>query len=375
MASSAAPSPTDQKDAERYQRLLAEARAIQGVSLGKDAWRRLKKNRVAMASLWFLVGLGVLAFLTPFLPLQPSHKTETKLKFAPPVSSPLLVDSYDIEKQGGKSQGELDKDGFGELNFIDRGMLALRRRVFGPWCFNSLCGRDKLGRDTLARLFWGARVSLLVGVVAAFVSLVIGVTYGAVSGYLGGWIDNLMMRIVEALDSVPFIFVVIFLITVLSQEDVNKALAGVGINRMHIFFVVVGAIYWLTMSRVVRGQVISLKNEQFIEAARTIGASRWRIIFRHLMPNLTSVVIVYLTLTIPRVILFEAFLSFVGLGVEVPNASWGVLANEAVEAITSVKVFWWLVVFPGAALAATLFALNFLGDGLRDALDPRLKNR
>jgi oligopeptide transport system permease protein len=372
---SALPTSTDLREPGRYERLLAEAQAIQGVSLGKDAWRRLKKNRVAMASLGFLVVLGLLAFLTPFLPLQPSHKTQTQLKFAPPVASPLWINEYDIAKKGGKSQEELDKDGFGDVNFLDRGMLALRRKLFGPRCLNSLCGRDKLGRDTLARLFWGARVSLLVGVVAAIVSLVIGVTYGAVSGYLGGWVDNLMMRIVEALDSVPFIFVVIFLITVLSQEEVSQKLVAVGIGRMHIFFVVVGAIYWLTMSRVVRGQVISLKNEQFVEAARTIGASRWRIIFRHLMPNLTSVVIVYLTLTIPRVILFEAFLSFVGLGVEVPNASWGVLANEAVEVITSVKVFWWLVVFPGAALAVTLFALNFLGDGLRDALDPRLKNR
>ena len=142
-----------------------------------------------------------------------------------------------------------------------------------------------------------------------------------------------------------------------------------------VFYLVIGAIYWLTMSRVVRGQVISIKNEQFVEAARTIGATRMRIIFRHLVPNLLSIVIVYLTLTIPAVMLFEAFLSFLGLGVSPPDVSWGLLANDGIQVITPIKIYWWLVLFPGLALALTLFALNFLGDGLRDALDPRMKNR
>jgi oligopeptide transport system permease protein len=141
-----------------------------------------------------------------------------------------------------------------------------------------------------------------------------------------------------------------------------------------IFFLVVGAIYWLTMARVVRGQVISLRHELYVEAARALGASWWRILFRHILPNLVSVVVVYLTLTIPRVMLFEAFLSFLGLGVEPPDVSWGLLANEGLQAITPIKIYWWLVVFPGVALALTLFALNFLGDSLRDALDPRLKH-
>jgi len=184
------------------------------------------------------------------------------------------------------------------------------------------------------------------------------------------------MRIVDVLYSIPFIFVVIFLITVLSADEIKQKLEGqYGINRVVIFFFVVGAIYWLTMARVVRGQVISLKNEPFVEAARALGAGRLRIIFIHLVPNLMSVVIVYLTLTIPRVMLFEAFLSFLGLGVEPPDVSWGLLANEGIQAITPVRIYWWLVVFPGLALGLTLFALNFLGDGLRDALDPRLKNR
>ncbi len=215
----------------------------------------------------------------------------------------------------------------------------------------------------------------MVGLVATLVSLVIGVSYGAVAGYFGGWVDNLMMRIVDVLYSIPFIFVVIFLVTILGEPAIKARLERVGIDRITIFYIVVGAIYWLTMARVVRGQVISLKNELFVEAARTIGAGRLRIIFRHLVPNLMSVVIVYLTLTIPQVMLFEAFLSFLGLGVQAPAVSWGLLANQGFRVITPVKIYWWLFVFPSVALGLTLFALNFLGDGLRDVLDPRLKNR
>ena len=148
-----------------------------------------------------------------------------------------------------------------------------------------------------------------------------------------------------------------------------------GIDQFMIFYIVIGAIYWLTMARVVRGQVISLKNEQFIEAARTVGCSRWRIIFRHLIPNVMGIVIIYLTLTIPAVMRFEAFLSFLGLGVQPPDVSWGGLVNDGVNVITPLKIYWWLIGFSGATLALTLFALNFLGDGLRDALDPRMKNR
>jgi oligopeptide transport system permease protein len=200
------------------------------------------------------------------------------------------------------------------------------------------------------------------------------VTYGAVSGYCGGWIDDAMMRFVDVLYSVPFIFVVIFLLTILGEERIADELAYWGINRITVFFFVVGAIYWLTMSRVVRGQVISLKHELFVEAARSLGATQTRIIFLHLLPNLLSVVLVYLTLTIPRVMLFEAFLSFLGLGVEPPDVSWGLLANEGIKVITPIKIYWWLILFPSIGLGTTLLALNILGDGVRDALDPRLRD-
>ena len=227
----------------------------------------------------------------------------------------------------------------------------------------------------LSRLCRGARVSLVVGIVATLVSLVIGVSYGATAGYLGGRVDAIMMRIVDVIYSVPFIFVVIFLITILDEPSIKENLEQIGIDRITIFYFLIGAIYWLTMARVVRGQIISLKNEQFVEAARTIGASRFRIIFRHLVPNVMGIVIVYLTLTIPAVMRFEAFLSFLGIGVAPPDVSWGLLVNEGLQDITPIKIYWWSVTFSGLALAMTLFALSFLGDGLRDALDPRMKNR
>jgi oligopeptide transport system permease protein len=265
--------------------------------------------------------------------------------------------------------------GYPELGPISRGMVRTRYRLFGEWTLGPVAGRDEFGRDVLSRVFWGARISIIVGIVATLVSLTIGVTYGALAGYIGGWVDDVMMRLVDILYSIPFIFLVIFIITILSQDDVKAQLEDWGIGRITIFYFVVGAIYWLTMSRVVRGQVISLRHEPFVEAARAVGARHSRIIAYHILPNLLSVVIVYLTLTIPRVMLFEAFLSFLGLGVEPPDVSWGLLANEGIKVITPVRIYWWLIVYPSAALGITLYALNFLGDGLRDALDPKLATR
>ena len=265
--------------------------------------------------------------------------------------------------------------GFPDIGPVSRWMIRTRDQVFGGWTVGSIAGRDQFGRDVFSRVFWGARISIIVGIVATLVSLFIGVSYGAISGFVGGWVDDLMMRFVDILYSLPFIFIVIFLISILSEDTLKARLAAWGIDRITIFYFVVGAIYWLTMARVVRGQVISLRTEPFIEAARSVGATQSRIILRHILPNLLSVVIVYLTLTIPRVMLFEAFLSFLGLGVEPPDVSWGLLANEGIKVITPIKVYWWLIVFPSAALGITLYALNFLGDGLRDALDPKLATK
>lgn len=394
----------DSKSLEYYAELLQEAKREKGISLWRDAWRRLRRNKAAMVSLFFLVLLSLAAFFTPLLPLQsPVEQNLGEGSFQPPsfgsAHLPLReslkthnqkmdalyqqLETADSELQKSQVQLEIESE---QLNSpyrqywnkpgpLARILIRIRIAVFGDWCLPSLCGTDNLGRDVLARLFWGARVSLIVGVVATLVSLLIGVSYGATAGYLGGRVDRIMMRIVDVLYSVPFIFVVIFLLTILNEESIRQGLEHVGIDQIMIFYVLIGAIYWLTMARVVRGQIISLKNEQFIEAARTIGASQARIIFRHLIPNVMGIVIVYLTLTIPAVMRFEAFLSFLGLGVSPPDVSWGLLVNEGLQDITPIKIYWWSVTFSGLALAMTLFALSFLGDGLRDALDPRMKNR
>jgi oligopeptide transport system permease protein len=398
-----------------------------GVSLGQDAWRRLRRNRMAMVSLMTLITIALLAFFTPLLPLAAPDKHHTELQYEPPKLTPLFVNSFSLDwaaidetpaklatvykdlnaarqhyaemkladPAGGgndlkKAENEVHRmenevnsvlykpyreAGFADIGPVSRWMICMRDRIFGGWTVGSIAGRDEFGRDVLSRVFWGARISIIVGIVATLVSLVIGVTYGAISGYVGGWVDDLMMRFVDILYSLPFIFIVIFLISILSEDVLKARLAAWGIDRITIFYLVVGAIYWLTMARVVRGQVISLRNELFVEAARSVGASQTRIIVKHILPNLLSVVIVYLTLTIPRVMLFEAFLSFLGLGVEPPDVSWGLLANEGIKVITPIKIYWWLIVFPSLALGITLYALNFLGDGLRDALDPKLATR
>jgi len=265
------------------------------------------------------------------------------------------------------------ENGYWELGSFDMLLLNARAKMFGLWQTGNWLGTDSKGRDILARIIWGSRTSILVALVATLCSLLIGVTYGAFSGLMGGRIDNLMMRIVDILYSLPFIFVVIFLITIMNEY--RTELADLGIGRDTAFYVVIGAIYWLTMARVVRGQVLSLKNSEFIEAARVIGASTPRILFNHLVPNVLSIVIIYLTLTIPAVMLFEAFLSFLGLGIEPPKVSWGTLAVDGTEAVNPVKIYWWLVVFPAMAMGSTLLALNVLGDGLRDALDPKMRGK
>ena len=277
-------------------------------SLWSDAWAALRQNRAAASSAVMLAALAALVVVTPF----------------------LLPFSYD----------QTDWDHISGAPSLASG------HVFGT---------DSLGRDLLVRTMWGGRISLLVALVATAVSLVIGVTYGAVAGYLGGRVDQLMMRAVDILYALPFMFLVILLMVLFGRNIV-------------LIFVAIGAINWLDMARIVRGQTLSLKNREFVAAARASGVPAWRIIRRHIVPNLLGVVVVYVTLTIPHVILVESFLSFLGLGVQEPMTSWGALVNEGAQELETAP---WMLIFPALFLAVTLFCFNFLGDGLRDALDPR----
>jgi oligopeptide transport system permease protein len=284
--------------------MLAAAR---GRSLWDDAGRRLLDNRAAVASL-IILGLLVLAA----------------------VIGPLLAPfRYDV------------------INKEDVWVA--------PGVARHLLGTDSLGRDLLARTLIGLRVSLAIGVVATFVSLVIGVIYGAVAGYIGGRLDELMMRIVDVLYSLPFIFFVILLMVTFGRNFI-------------LIFVAIGAVEWLTMARIVRGQTLSLKQKEFIEAARATGMGQGAIIVRHIVPNLLGPVVVYVTLTIPSVILAESFLSFLGLGVQEPLTSLGTLISRGAA---DMELAPWLLAFPAVAMVATLMAFNFIGDGLRDALDPK----
>ncbi|HEV7868987.1 MAG TPA: ABC transporter permease [Chthoniobacteraceae bacterium] len=292
------------------------------------AWRRLRKSPIAVASMSVL---AVIVFLTIFGPWLFHYDPESlsKLQFAPPSAA-------------------------------------------HPF------GTDVNGRDELSRVLQGARISLFVGAAGALISFFVGTTYGLISGYFGGKVDAVMMRFLEILYSVPrliLIIIVSFIFDPLLKDwlqDIGLN-AWVGYSKIIILIVSLGLIEWLTMARIVRGQVLSLKNQQFILAARSLGQSHTRIIVRHLLPNIFGIVIIYLTLTIPAVILDESFLSFLGLGIQAPQASWGNLLSDGAQVINPVKSYWWLLLFPALAMSITLLALNFLGDALRDALDPRAK--
>ena len=383
---------------------------IKGTSLWSDAWKRLRRNRLA------LVGLIFITFLV------------VAVMFGPAILSWTTGNTYDL----------IPTD-----NDLVKSM---------PPSLKHLMGTDDAGRDMLARVLQGGRISLMVGIISTFVSLIVGVSYGAIAGYLGGRIDNFMMRIVDIIYAIPYILIVIVLLQVFGGPNVKVligwlpqivsgalilligipllvslyrklierstgrlgntvlTLAAIfltlvaatiligliyfaavglastglgawladkyavnvdqGLSQIFLLFFALGLVSWLTMARVVRGQILSLKNQEFVMAAKATGVSTFGIIFRHLVPNALGPVIVYATLTVPSVMLTEAFLSFLGLGVQAPYASWGSLADAGIK---NLAIFPWQLIFPGVTMALTLFSLNFLGDGLRDALDPQTR--
>jgi len=303
---------------------------VRGSSLWRDAWRRLLKNKLAV------IGLVVVALLTLASAL------------GPPIIKATTGFTYD---------------------YILREVELLKSfppftGVNGTFSWAHPMGTDNSGRDLLARVLLGGRISLMVGIIATLVSLVIGVSYGAVSGYLGGRADTLMMRVVDVLYSLPYIILVIVLLAMFRSST--------PVGQMVLLFLALGSVSWLTMARIVRGQVLSLKNQEFVLAARATGVSGPRIVFRHLVPNALGPVIVYATLTVPAVMLQEAFLSFLGFGVQPPYASWGSLAADGIQ---NLGIFPWQLIFPGVTMALMLFSLNFVGDGLRDALDPQMRKQ
>lgn len=260
----------------------------------------------------------------------------------------------------------VDHTGFGANQISDESLLPPSRT---HWC-----GTDLFGRDLLTRTLYGARFSLLIAAAATAISLGVGVSYGMISGYIGGRVDNLMMRLIEILYALPTLILVIVLVATL-EDPATRLLQGLGFRgvqpRVVLLFIFIGLTEWLTMARIIRGQVLVLRQQVFVNASVALGQSHVKILWRHLLPNLSGIILVYLTLTIPAAMLDESFLSFLGLGVQAPKASWGTLVSEAAGLINPIHSYWWMLLFPGGLMAATLLALNFLGDGLRDALDPR----
>jgi peptide/nickel transport system permease protein/oligopeptide transport system permease protein len=307
------------------------------VSPGRNAWRRFRRNRVAVVSAWYLVFLLLAVFAWPLV----------------------------LKLSGATFAQAHNPDQLSDMQFAPPGAQH--------WF-----GTDVHGRDVFSRILFGAQISLLVGVVGAGVSLVIGVLWGAIAGYAGGQTDSLLMRIVDILYSLPTIIFVIVLITTFGEmlkqlHFVESSPALAGALRVILLFVGLGAVSWLTMARIVRGQVLSLRSRAFVDASRALGAGPVRILARHIIPNILGIVITYLALTMPAIILYESFLSYLGLGVQPPMASWGTLIAEGVGQINPIRIYWWLIAFPGGVLVTTLLALNFLGDGLRDAWDVKGK--
>ncbi|MGJ8530166.1 ABC transporter permease [Maritalea sp.] len=372
----------------------AEYIAAPSLTYWQDVRSRLWKNRPAMFGLAFIILLIGAAIFGPSLSRHTYFEQDLKLSNIPPILELYQVGAdtpeptYFFLNSGNFKLYATDEHGvlksilrtkrkdlmkkrhiyeFGEdLVYVDYSQLPPRIldgeenpiENFGTrWNQTYWFGTDSLGRDVLVRQLYGARISLTVAFIATLVNFFIGIFYGGISGYFGGNVDNIMMRIVEVIATIPLTLYVILMMVVLQSGFIS-------------IIVAIGTVFWVDMARIVRGQMLTLKNQDYVDAAKTMGAGTWRILTRHLLPNTIGPILVTLTLLIPSAIFIESFMSFIGLGVSVPMASWGTLTSEAVETL---RAYPYQLFFPAAAISMTMFAFNFLGDGLRDALDPKLR--
>ena len=335
-----------------------------------DAWRRLKKNRMAIFGMALVIFYSLLSLLAAILPIHSFKHQVLDHQYLPPSLTKTAGELL-YERQENTLMDAAKNEGRNELNEKEKeGLSVLKQRIENEtMVFDGktvkvhqkryFLGTDALGRDLLARIIYGGQVSISIGLVGTLTAVLIGLIIGAMAGYLGRSFDYIAMRIVDIMYGLPYMLLVIIFMAIFGRNVIN-------------LFLCLALVSWLTLARVVRGQIISLKNSEFVQAARVVGASTGRIVFRHLVPNTLGVVVVFTTLQIPSFILMESFLSYLGLGVQAPLASWGSLVRDGVDGM---KSYPWLLFFPGLTMTVFLFSMNFLGDGLRDALDPQSKNR
>ena len=342
---------------------------VKPVSLWADAWKRLRKNYMATIGLYVVLLYAAVSIAAPILPIySPSEQHMMHLNLPPSIHPAGALAVAKVENRIVQLKDVLTRlnrdDLRSELVAQEAELIKVKASVTVDPAHKRvyILGTDYLGRDMLARIVYGGRISMGIGVVGTITAMLIGIVIGAVAGYAGGKLDNYLMRFVDILYGLPYMLIVIILMSMVPS----------GTNSIFILFIAIALVSWLTIARVVRGQIISLKNSEFVEAARSMGAGSGRIIFRHLLPNTLGVIIIFATLQMPSFIMNESFLSFLGLGVSAPSASWGTLVADGVKGM---ELYPWRLFFPALSMTIFLFAMNFLGDGLRDALDPQSKNR
>ena len=339
------------------------------VSLWADAWKRLRKNKMALVSLWVVGFYALIAIAAPILPFYDYREQSMNHINLPPSLKPagqLAIGQLEEQVKLLRSRVADGVDTLKpNLERAEADLAAMKANVGKDPADNKvyILGTDYLGRDLLAKTIYGARISMMVGLIGTLTAVLVGVIIGAVSGYIGGWLDNLLMRFVDIMYGLPYMLIVIILMAMFRKE---------GQSSIFILFIGIALVSWLTIARVVRGQIISLKNSEFVEAARSMGASPARIIFRHLLPNALGVIIIFTSLSLPSFIMNESFLSFLGMGVSAPLSSWGSLVSEGAN---TMELYPWQLLAPAIEMTLFLFCMNFVGDGLRDALDPQSKNR